>query len=166
MSGDLQGSLKNDSRPNNAVLLTRGIEKILRRLVGFLVGKISLVKLQEMIRFIYVEETERKLRVENPGRDIPLTQLALLTGLDTRTLAKTRNDERYRQPPDVSRRRSGPASGQPAHSLSHRAGGALRALRDGADVPEVPAASAAPALPAGAVGERSPAIAVRSSATR
>jgi len=51
-----------------------------------------------MIRSIYVEESERKLRLEKPGRDVPLTRLALTTGLDTRTLAKIRNDENYRRP--------------------------------------------------------------------
>jgi hypothetical protein len=56
------------------------------------------VKLQEMIRFIYVEEAERKLNRERPDRNIPLTRLAILTGLDTRTLTKVRNSERYRKP--------------------------------------------------------------------
>jgi len=44
------------------------------------------VKLQEMIRFIYIEEAEENIRAENPGRNVPLTRLALVTGLDTRTL--------------------------------------------------------------------------------
>lgn len=88
---------QNDSE-SSAVILTRGVERVFRKLIRFLVGKISLVKLQEMIRNIYVEESERKLRLEKPGRDIPLTRLAIITGLDTRTLAKIRNDERYRRP--------------------------------------------------------------------
>lgn len=87
-----------EEKLQNAAILTRGVERILRKLIRFLVGKISLVKLQQMIRYIYVEESERSLRLEKPGRDVSLTRLALLTGLDTRTLAKTRNDERYRKP--------------------------------------------------------------------
>jgi hypothetical protein len=92
-----------DEKPDNqsdsvAATLTRGVEKVLRKLIGFLVGKISLIKLQEMVRYIYIEESERKLRFENPDRDIPLTQLAVLTGMDTRTLAKTRNNKQYRKP--------------------------------------------------------------------
>jgi hypothetical protein len=51
-----------------------------------------------MISYIYVEEAEGKLRKEKPNRDVPLTRLALLTGLDTRTLAKVRNSDRYRKP--------------------------------------------------------------------
>ena len=71
-------------------------------MIRFLVGRITLVKLQEMIRFIYVEETEKKLRAERPGRNVPLTQLALNTGLDTRTLTRVRErlqegESRYRR---------------------------------------------------------------------
>jgi hypothetical protein len=81
-----------------AAILTRAVENVFRKLIRFLVGKISLVKLQEMIRFIYVEESERKLRRERPHTDVALTRLAFLTGLDTRTLSKTRSNERYRKP--------------------------------------------------------------------
>ena len=82
----------------DAAILTRAVENLFRKLIRFLLGRISLVKLQEMIRYIYVEEAESKLRKEKPHRDIPLTRLALLTGLDTRTLAKVRNSDGYRQP--------------------------------------------------------------------
>ena len=82
----------------DAAILTRAVENLFRKLIRFLVGRLSLVKLQEMIRFIYVEEAEGKLRRQKPDRDIPLTRLALLTGLDTRTLAKVRNSDRYRKP--------------------------------------------------------------------
>lgn len=92
----------NPSRYQEADLLTRAVENVFRRMIRFLVGRITLVKLQEMIRFIYVEETERKLRAERPGRNVPLTRLALNTGLDTRTLVRVREqleqgDSRYRR---------------------------------------------------------------------
>lgn len=85
-------------RNKEAVVLTRGVENLCRRLVRFLVGRISLVKLQEMIRFIFVEEIENKLQQENPRKNVPLSQLALLSGLDTRTLTKIRNSRKYRRP--------------------------------------------------------------------
>lgn len=85
-------STTNGARYQEADLLTRAVENVLRRMIRFLVGRITLVKLQEMIRFIYVEETERKLSTEKPGRNVPLTQLALNTGLDTRTLARVREN--------------------------------------------------------------------------
>jgi hypothetical protein len=79
-----------NARLHEAALLARAVENVFRKLIRFLVGRITLVKLQEMIRHIYVEETERKLREENPGKNVPLTRLALSTGLDTRTLAQVR----------------------------------------------------------------------------
>jgi len=91
-----------DPRLHKADLLTRAVENVFRKLIRFLVGRISLVKLQEMIRHIYVDETEKKLRLENPGKNVPLTKLALVTGLDTRTLVQVRKHldlagQKYRQ---------------------------------------------------------------------
>lgn len=95
-------STRTDERLQEAALLTRAVENVFRKLIRFLVGRITLVKLQEMIRHIYVEETERQLRAEKPGKNVPLTRLALLTGLDTRTLVQVRkrlqlDEHRYRQ---------------------------------------------------------------------
>jgi hypothetical protein len=91
-----------DQRLQEAELLTRAVENVFRRLIRFLVGRISLVRLQEMIRHIYVEETERKLQAEAPGKNVPLSRLALNTGLDTRALVQIRHKLRtegsqYRQ---------------------------------------------------------------------
>jgi hypothetical protein len=77
-------------RLQEAAILTRAVENVFRKLIRFLVGRISLVRLQEMIRYIYVEEAERNLRAENPGKNVPMTRLALITGLDTRTLVQVR----------------------------------------------------------------------------
>lgn len=89
---------RSDCRIEEAKILTRAVENFMRRLVRFLVGKVSLLRLQEMIRYIFIDEIENKLRREHPTRNIPLTQLALLSGLDTRTLTKIRNNPKYRQP--------------------------------------------------------------------
>ena len=91
-----------ESRLQGADLLARAVENVMRKLVRLLVGRMSLVKLQEMIRFIYVEETEKKLKAENPGKNVALTRLALNTGLDTRTLTRVREqlyagEPQYRQ---------------------------------------------------------------------
>lgn len=79
-------------------VLTKSVEVVLRELLRFLVGKMSLVRLQEMVRLIYVQEAEDKLRKESPENQVSLTELGLLTGLDTRTLTKTRTIEGYRKP--------------------------------------------------------------------
>jgi hypothetical protein len=89
-------------RLQEASLLTRAVENVFRKLIRLLVGRISLVKLQEMIRHIYVEETEIKLRAESPGKNVPLTRMALSTGLDTRALIRIReriqlDEPQYRQ---------------------------------------------------------------------
>ena len=80
----------SDNRLQEADLLARAVENVFRKLIRFLVGRISLVKLQEMIRFIYIDEAEKMLKAERPGKNVPLTQLALHTGLDTRTLTRVR----------------------------------------------------------------------------
>lgn len=87
-----------ESLHQEAVVLNRAVEHLCRRLIRFLVGRMSLVNLQEIVRYVFVEEIENKLRSENPERNVHLTQLALLSGLDTRTLTKIRNSPRYRKP--------------------------------------------------------------------
>lgn len=87
-----------DGRHQESAVLIRGVENVCRKLIRFLIGRISLVKLQEIIKFIYIEEIENKLQKENPTQNIPLTQFALLSGVDTRTLTKVRNSKKYRQP--------------------------------------------------------------------
>jgi hypothetical protein len=94
--------MTRDDRLDEAAILTRAVETVFRKLIRFLVGRISLVRLQEMIRYIYVEEAEKNLRSENPGKNVPLTKLALVTGLDTRTLVQVRkrlevDGRKYRQ---------------------------------------------------------------------
>lgn len=86
------------SAQREEVVVSKAIENIFRKIIRFLLGRISLVKLQEMIRFIYIEEAENKLRLENPTKNVSLTKLAVLSGLDTRTLTKIRNSKNYKQP--------------------------------------------------------------------
>jgi len=85
-------------RLQEAELLARAVENVFRKLIRFLVGRISLVRLLEMIRHIYVEETELKLQAEQPGKNVPLARLALNTGLDTRALVQIRKRLQTLQP--------------------------------------------------------------------
>lgn len=87
-----------------AATLTRAIENVLRKLVRLLMGRISLTRLQEMLRLIFVQEAERFLKREAPGKNVPMTQLALLTGLDTRTLGRVREDSENAGPVHESNR--------------------------------------------------------------
>ncbi len=79
-----------DAQLQEVTILTRAVENVFRKLIRFLVGRISLVKLQEMISYIYVQESEFRLSSEHSGKNIPLTKLALLTGLDTRAVSSIR----------------------------------------------------------------------------
>lgn len=90
-------STKKDALQEVAVL-TRSIEFVVRNFVRILVGKISLVRLQELIQSIYIEEAENYLQRERPGKDVSLTGLAVLTGADTRKLTQVRNSDTYRRP--------------------------------------------------------------------
>ena len=70
--------------------LTLAVEKVFRKLIRMLVGKMSLKKLQEMIQIIFIEEAEAQLKREAPGKNVALGDIALQTGVDTRTIKRIR----------------------------------------------------------------------------
>lgn len=78
-------------------VLTQSIEFVVRNLVKLLIGKISLVRLQELIQTVFVEEAENHLKKDYPDRSVPLTNLAVVTGLDTRKLTQILNSGNYRR---------------------------------------------------------------------
>ena len=75
----------------DVAILTLAIENVFRKLIRILIGKISLKKLQEMIEIIFVEEAEIKLKQETPGKNVQLSTLAVIAGLDTRNLMKIKS---------------------------------------------------------------------------
>jgi hypothetical protein len=85
-------------RTEETELILRATEKVLRRIIRFLVGKLNFTMLNSLIRQIFIEESEKYLRKEKPGRHVPLAQLALITGLDTRVLSKIKADPEYGHP--------------------------------------------------------------------
>lgn len=82
----------------DVAILTIAVENVFRKLMRFLIGKMSLKKLQEMMQVIFIEEAEAKLQREKPGRNVPLSTLAVLTGIDTRTLTKIKSSDGYLKP--------------------------------------------------------------------
>ena len=82
----------------DVAILTRAVENVFRKLIRMLIGKISLKKLQEMVQIIFVEEAEAKLKLEAPGKNVPLSTLAVVTGFDTRTLTNIKSREGYLKP--------------------------------------------------------------------
>jgi len=88
----------NDPALGDVAILTRAVENVFRKLIRMLIGKMSLKKLQEMIQIIFVEEAEANLKQETPGKNVPLSTLAVVTGFDTRTLTKIKSKESYLKP--------------------------------------------------------------------
>jgi len=74
----------------DVAILTRVTENVFRKLIRMLLGKMSLKKLQEMIQIIFIEEAETQLKQEMPGKNVALGDIALQTGVDTRTIKKVR----------------------------------------------------------------------------
>ncbi|MGB5486892.1 MAG: DUF6502 family protein [Lysobacterales bacterium] len=74
----------------DVAILTRVTENVFRKLIRMLIGKMSLKKLQEMIQIIFIEEAETMLKQEMPGKNVALGDIALQTGVDTRTIKKIR----------------------------------------------------------------------------
>jgi len=70
--------------------LSRGVRAVLRRLIRPLMGSMSLARMQEMLRLVFMEVAEEHLQNEYPNRSAPVSQLALLTGLDTRQVNRLR----------------------------------------------------------------------------
>jgi len=89
-------SINADS--GDVAILTLAVENVFRKLIRLLIGKISLKKLQEMVQVIFVEEAETKLKKEKPGKNVPLSTLAVITGIDTRTLTGVKAKESYAKP--------------------------------------------------------------------
>lgn len=81
-------NLHKDLTAQETTALAEGVISVLRRLIRPLIGSMSLARLQELLRIVFVEEAERRLREEFAGRSVPVSQLALLTGMDTRQLNK------------------------------------------------------------------------------
>ena len=83
---------------NDVAILTGAVESVFRKLIRMLLGRMSLKKLQEMIQVIFVEEAEKMLHQEAPGKNAALTTMAVITGFDTRTITRIKRNESYLKP--------------------------------------------------------------------
>jgi len=77
--------------PTEAVSPSRrtalAVERLLRPLVRLLVGRVACIYLVDRLRRLYVAESRAWLERTHPGQRITRSRLAMLTGLDTRTIA-------------------------------------------------------------------------------
>ena len=91
-------ALQREQTLPDVAILTRAVEVVFRKLIRLLMGKISLKKLQQMVQIIFVEEAEAMLKKETPGKNVPLSNLAVITGFDTRTITRIKGEEGYLKP--------------------------------------------------------------------
>jgi hypothetical protein len=89
MASNLQ--MNKGSNPNDSASLTNAVGLVLRRIVRLMVGTISFPALIEILKTLYVEEAEKKIK--RTGSKPTKSALALLTGLDTRVVSVVVNKD-------------------------------------------------------------------------
>jgi len=70
----------------------RAVERMLRPLVRLLVGRVACIYVIHRLKRLYVEEARRWLERKHPGQRVTRSKLAMLTGLDTRTIASMEHE--------------------------------------------------------------------------
>lgn len=71
----------------------RAVERMLRPLVRLLVGRVACIYVIDRIRRLYLEEARAWLERTQPEQRVTRSKLAVLTGLDTRTIAAMENSD-------------------------------------------------------------------------
>jgi hypothetical protein len=89
MASNLQ--MNNASNSGDSASLTNAVGLVLRRIVRLMVGTISFPALIEILKTLYVEEAEKKIK--RIGSKPTRSALALLTGLDTRVVSVVINKD-------------------------------------------------------------------------
>lgn len=79
-------------------VLIAAIERVLRQLTKMLIGRMAFPKFVELARKVFIEEAENNLKRESKGKSVSLTDLGLVTGIDTRTITKVRDSSDYERP--------------------------------------------------------------------
>jgi hypothetical protein len=72
--------------------VARAVERMLRPLVRLLVGRVACIYVIHRLKRLYVEEARRWLERTHPEQRVTRSRLAMLTGLDTRTIAAMEQD--------------------------------------------------------------------------
>ncbi len=89
MASELQMNMASNSV--DSASLTNAVGLVLRRIVRLMVGTVSFPALVEILKTIYVEEAEKKIK--RTGSKPTRSALALLTGLDTRVVSVVINKD-------------------------------------------------------------------------
>ena len=89
MARNLQ--MNDASNSSNSASFTNAVGLVLRRIVRLMVGAVSFPALIEIMKTLYVEEAEKKIK--KTGSKPTKSALALMTGLDTRVVSVVVNKE-------------------------------------------------------------------------
>ena len=76
----------HQKNPEVAGMLAEALDRMLRPIIRLIVGRVSCHFLLQMLRRIYIEEARRWIARHSDNGRVTKSKLALLTGLDTRTI--------------------------------------------------------------------------------
>jgi len=77
----------SQSQHDQGARLASAIERVIRPFVRMIVGRISCGFLVQQVKRIYIEEARRWVERNDPKGRVTKSKLAMLTGLDTRTIS-------------------------------------------------------------------------------
>lgn len=79
--------LAQQDQPDQGARLAMAIERVIRPFIRLIVGRVSCGFLVQQIRRIYIEEAREWITNNDSNGRVTKSKLAMLTGLDTRTIA-------------------------------------------------------------------------------
>lgn len=91
----MQAHRIDEQGSSRAAHFARALERILRPVVRLVVGRIGAGYLVHEIRKLYVQEARAWLVRNEPGTRVTRSRLAMLTGLDTRTIASIEGESEH-----------------------------------------------------------------------
>jgi hypothetical protein len=81
---------KDMNQQDDAKSITHFLSQVFRKVVRLVIGTVSLPALYDILKAIYVEEAQKKLRRD--GNKPTKSAIALMTGLDTRVVSSLMNE--------------------------------------------------------------------------
>ena len=90
LSGSTSAASSKAGSPSER--MARAVERMLRPLVRLLVGRVACIYVIHRLKRLYVEEARDWLARCHPDQRVTRSRLAMLTGLDTRTIAAMEHD--------------------------------------------------------------------------
>jgi len=80
-------------QPDQGTRIARAIERMVRPMIRLIVGRVSCGFLVQQIRRVYIEEARRWIEKNDPRGRVTKSKLAMLSGLDTRTISSIEENQ-------------------------------------------------------------------------